>query len=183
MGRTESQVVTTYPSGENRVIKEKESFGWELVSRETVTDISEATIVPQTDASGNLQQAEVVPDTSRYVKLHFHRDQSLPNISRLRELEEEYYGLPKPDPGGYGYGIGFLGFAVWLYVLGAYIAPEDEGWFFWSAGISAVIGVVGIGSTWNQRVKAKQVQRETRARVDEIAEELRDLEGSSLYSK
>src|SRR5947209_7421150 len=90
MERTESTVVQVAPSYENAKIREMEGFGWSLQGRQEIHE--------EGDALGEVIGTRYVVKTkvSHYVKLHFTRNQSLPNIGHLRQLETEYRGLPFP---------------------------------------------------------------------------------------
>lgn len=102
MERTESTVVQVAPDYESAMIKETEKFGWSLQNRQEMHE--------EGDAYGrhSLLGDEYIIKTKvyHYVKLHFVRSLSLPNLDKIRVLENEYLGLPEPPfpklapPGG-----------------------------------------------------------------------------------
>lgn len=117
MERTESIVVQVSPEYENAKIKEMEMFGWNLQGRQEIHEEGEAYGRPSW-----LDKSEYVIKTKvyHYVKLHFVRSLSLPNLDKIQELENEYFGLYPPafprlfPPGG------ITGIVIWLFL-----------WFLW----------------------------------------------------
>lgn len=96
--RTESVIVQVAPDFENDKIKQMECFGWSLQSRQQMEEKGD--IKPSLIGSG------VYMKVSRYTKLHFVRSLDLSNLDKIRELENEYSGLPEPSfprlfPGGF----------------------------------------------------------------------------------
>lgn len=117
MERTESVVVQVAPDYENEKIKEMEIFGWNLQGRQEIHEEGEAYGRPSyIDSNEYLIKTTVY----RYVKLHFKRSLNLPNLEKIKELEEQYYSLSFPKfphlfpPGG------IWGFTLWLFL-----------WFLW----------------------------------------------------
>lgn len=117
MGRTESIVVQVAPAYENAKIKEMEMFGWNLHGRQEIHEKGDAYGRPDfLDRSTYLITTKV----HHYVKLHFVRSLDLPNLDKIRELENEYRSLSVPrfpsivPPGG------IIGIIVWLFL-----------WFLW----------------------------------------------------
>lgn len=106
MDRTESIVVSVSPAYENHKIQEMSAFGWNLMGRQEVIGHLREVEAPTLGAAvleGAMSTVRVQHD--HYVKLHFARDLSLPNLNRIHALEEEYFALPRPDspallPGG-----------------------------------------------------------------------------------
>ena len=103
MERTESLVVQVAPDYENNKIKEMQRFGWNLQNRQEIHEKGDAFGRPSfLDSSEYLIKTKV----SHYVKLHFSRNLSLPNIDKIREFENEYFRVPFPvfprlaPPGG-----------------------------------------------------------------------------------
>ena len=112
MERTESIVVQVAPDYENVKIKEMEAFGWNLQGRQEIHKEGEAYGRPS-----YIDSSEYIIKTTvyHYVKLHFVRNLSLPNIERIKALEARYFGLPFPNfprlvPGGW-----FLLMFWWLF--------------------------------------------------------------------
>ncbi len=104
MERTESFVVQVAPNYENEKIKEMETFGWNLQGRQEMHEEGDAYGSPSENLLGG--STYVIKTTVKhYVKLHFVRSLSLPNLDRIKPLEAEYFGLPFPEfprlaPGG-----------------------------------------------------------------------------------
>jgi hypothetical protein len=103
MERTESAVIQVAPEYEQAKIKEIETFGWSLQGRQEVHEEGEAYGRPSfIDSSEYIIKTKVY----LYVKLHFVRSLSLPNIERVKVLEDQYFSLPFPNfprllPGGW----------------------------------------------------------------------------------
>jgi|GEM_PF-1467934 hypothetical protein len=100
--KTESTVVQVAPSYENAKIKEMENFGWNLQNRQEIHEEGDAYGGPSVFSDEYIIKTKVY----HYVKLHFARSLDLPNLDKIRELEDEYFGLPEPDfprllPGGF----------------------------------------------------------------------------------
>lgn len=117
MERTESIVVQVAPDYENVKIKEMESFGWNLHGRQEIHEKGDAYGRPSfIDRSEYIIKTKVY----HYVKLHFTRSLSLPNLERIKALEAKYFSLPFPKfprlapPGG------LFGFIIWMFL-----------WFIW----------------------------------------------------
>lgn len=100
MERTESEIVQVGPAYENAMIKHMEQWGWNLQSRQEIHEEGDATVGRSVLGDTYVIKTKV----SHYVKLHFARSLSLPNLDRIRPLENEYNGLtvdfPTLIPGG-----------------------------------------------------------------------------------
>lgn len=94
-GRTESVVVQVAPSFENDKITEMGMFGWNLQSRQEIHQEGDAYGRPSYLDSNTYVVKTTV---HHYVKLHFVRNVTLPNLERIRQLETEYFGLAFPPP-------------------------------------------------------------------------------------
>ena len=153
MERTESIVVQVAPDYENAKIKEMEMFGWNLQGRQEIHEEGEAYGRPSyIDSSEYLIKTTVY----HYVKLHFTRSLSLPNLERIKELEAQYFSLPFPKfprlfpPGG------IFGFILWLFL-----------WFLWP--LWYFLG-------YNPKKAAARAQlAETLAKQEEINNEVKAL--------
>jgi len=88
MERTESKVVQVAPDYENDMIQEMQNFGWNLHGRQEVHEQGDAYGRPSLSGSEYITTTKV----SKYVKLHFTRNLSTPNLDRVRQLEQEYFG-------------------------------------------------------------------------------------------
>jgi len=98
MERTESVVIQVSPSYENAKIKEMETFGWNLQNRQEIHEKGDAYAVPQfLDPSSYITgTVSVKTEVSKYVKLHFVRSLALPNLNKIKALEEQYFNFPSP---------------------------------------------------------------------------------------
>ncbi len=95
MERTESIVIQVAPSYENAKIKEMEMFGWNLQGRQEIREEGDAYGKPSwLDKSEYVIKIKV----SHYVKLHFTRGLSLPNLDKIKQIESEYFNLPFLKP-------------------------------------------------------------------------------------
>jgi len=93
MERTESIVIQAAPSIENHKIAEMEIFGWNLHGRQEIHEAGDAYVEPISSDSNTYVIKQKV---SQYVKLHFTRSLSLPNLDEIRQIESEYFNLPFP---------------------------------------------------------------------------------------
>ncbi|MDP1814639.1 MAG: hypothetical protein Q8K92_09355 [Leadbetterella sp.] len=92
-GRTESIVIQVAPNYENEKIKEMEMFGWDMHGRQEIHQQGDAYGRPSyLDNSTYLIKTKV----SSYVKLHFIRQLSLPNIDKIKQIESEYFDVSFP---------------------------------------------------------------------------------------
>lgn len=95
MERTESIVIQVAPAYENAKIKEMEMFGWNLQGRQEIHEEGDAYGKPSwLDKSEYVIKIKV----SHYVKLHFTRGLSFPNLDKIKQIESEYFSLPFPKP-------------------------------------------------------------------------------------
>lgn len=92
MERTESSIIQVAPQYENEKIKEMEIFGWNLQGRQEIHQEGDAYGQPSFTGSTYIVKVKV----SHYVKLHFVRSLSLPNLSEIRQIEAEYSNLAFP---------------------------------------------------------------------------------------
>ncbi len=116
MERTESLVIQVAPSFENQKIAEMEMFGWNLQGRQEIHEAGDAYGAPSFFDSNTYVIKQRV---SQYVKLHFVRSLSLPNIDEIKQLELEYFNLPFPAPPSQKWPIGCIAIAlVWLLCVG-----------------------------------------------------------------
>ncbi len=102
MERTESNIIQVAPDYENNKIQEQEVFGWSLHGRQEIHQEGLAVGGPDFLGDGYTIKTKV----NMFVKLHFVRSRELPNIDRIRELENEYNSLERPEyptfiPGGF----------------------------------------------------------------------------------
>jgi hypothetical protein len=115
MERTESLVIQVAPTFEQDKIKEMETFGWNLQGRQEIHEEGDAYGRPSyIDRSTYVVKTKV----KHYVKLHFVRSLSLPNLDKIREIETEYNGLPFPAPPRLGWPIGLTAFFALGFIIG-----------------------------------------------------------------
>ena len=93
MERTESFVVQVAPSYENAKIQQMEQFGWSLQGRQEMHEEGDAEGAPSIFGDEYVIKTKV----SHYVKLHFVRPLSIPNLDRIKLLEAQYFSLPFPN--------------------------------------------------------------------------------------
>lgn len=145
MERTESVVVQVAPDYENEKIKEMEMFGWNLQSRQEMHVEGDAEGRPSITGSSYVVKTKV----SHYVKLHFVRDLTLPDLSQIKSIESEYFGLPFPMPPA-------IKSFLWpaLFILAGIISltnPER------GAGIGGFVVLAGLGGWWFfSKIKKRQ---------------------------
>lgn len=92
MERKESIVVQAAPNYENEKIREMERFGWELQGRQEVHE-SGLAFANRVSDDGDYVINTIV---SKYVKLHFARSLSFPNLDKIKQIESEYFNLQFP---------------------------------------------------------------------------------------
>ena len=100
MQRTESTIVQVAPDYENPMIKHMEGFGWNLAERQEIHEEgdTEGDFSLSSKLFSTYDEYVVKTRVSKYVKLHFARDRSLPNLAEIRTLEEEDNELEREIP-------------------------------------------------------------------------------------
>ncbi|HEY5177922.1 MAG TPA: hypothetical protein VII95_20395 [Terriglobales bacterium] len=167
----ESTVVEVAPSYENDKIREMEAFGWNLQGRQEIHQEGDAYGRPSyLDSSTYVVKVKV----SHYVKLHFVRGLSLPNLDTVRQLELEYNNLPFPPPAPIGWPLGIAVFFS-IGVIGVIIGKIPV----LALPVYVVFG--GLGALWlTSRLKKRGAGSERRAlsmsRAKEILDEAQRLE-------
>lgn len=184
MERTESIVVSVPPSHENAKIREMSVFGWSLQNRqEVVGHLREA------ETPGNLGAAVLrgafegatstkTVEYDHYVKLHFARDLSMPNLARIQELEAEYRSLPLPQPAslkapGCFTLFGVVGFVVCLATIGQQGTPGPSGVIMYL--VWTVLGAFWLKSRLGKRAAAEAVVRDSVQRAESLRAEVTAL--------
>lgn len=152
MSRTESIVVSVPPALENAKIAEMSMFAWSLQSRQEIVghirkDTTSDGLVTAI-LRGAFEGATSASTTEyvHYVKLHFVRELSLPDLQRIRQLESEYRSLPAPPETslkGPGY---FTLFGV-VGIVGCLIFVNEPGTPGWPGVIMYVIWTA-LGFLW-----------------------------------
>jgi len=69
-----------------------ENFGWSLASRQEIHEEGDAYGSPAVFSDSYVIKTKVSP----YVKLHFSRSLSLPNLDKIKQIESDYMALPFP---------------------------------------------------------------------------------------
>lgn len=87
----ESVSKTVDPSRENEEISFMERFGWALKSSQEVN-------VKESHNERKGDEIYSVTTQENYIKLVFQRDTSMPNYSRIKELEQEYLNMLNEKP-------------------------------------------------------------------------------------
>lgn len=105
MERTDSRIIQVSPSYENAKIQVMQHWGWNLHGRQEIHEQGDAEIQSSNDGSRVVKQK-----VDKYVKLHFTRPLSLPNLDRLKQLEAEYDSLVFPSQPTLGFPIGLTAF-------------------------------------------------------------------------
>jgi len=123
MERKESIVIQVAPNYENEKIREMEKFGWELQNRQEIHE-SGVAFATRTSGDGNYVINQLV---SKYVKLHFARSLSFPNLDKIKLIESEYFNLSFPSAPS----------LIWPYIFT----------LFWVPGI--IIGLVFMAIPWS----------------------------------
>ena len=148
-------------------------FGWNLQGRQEIHEEGNAeTSGRPSYVSNNTYVVKTTTTVKHYVKLHFTRSLSLPNLDKIKHVEAEYFGLQFPAPPslvGPFVTMGFFG----LCALTTFptIAQDPGG------GFGALVifgGLVALGYWWlTKRQKARSEARETCAASAKRIKELR----------
>lgn len=157
MERTESVVIQVAPSYENQKIEEMQIFGWNLQGRQEIHEEGDAYGRPS-----YLSDSTYIVKTRvyHYVKLHFVRSLSLPNLQRLREIENEYVSLPFPSPPSLtapGCLIAFFAISIIEALALLAMSKGEEGVIAGGFCMLVVCGLfVGLGVLWLRKNQARR---------------------------
>jgi hypothetical protein len=168
LGRIESIVVQVAPSYENDKIQEMQIFGWNLQGRQEIHEEGDAYGRPSYVSDSTYV---VKTKVRHYVKLHFTRSLSLPNIDKVKQIEAEYFSLPFPGPASLvGPIVVMVFFGIGIFpAIGAMSQNMAEGF-----GLLVVYGVfVGLGYLWLQSRLKKR--REAAATCGKSARRMKEL--------
>lgn len=174
MERTESTVVQVAPDYENTKIKEMERFGWSLHGRQEIHEKGQAYGRPSLSGDSYIVKTEV----NQYVKLHFIRSLSLPNLQRLRELENEYFSLNFPmNPSLKGpiVLVIFAGLELLFGLAGWGPSGFSSGGLFMTAAVLGVPGALWLRSRLAGGRKAKETREASALRLREVQQELQSI--------
>lgn len=169
MERTESVIIQVAPSYEDQKIEEMQVFGWNLQNRQEIHEEGDAYGRPS-----YLSDSTYIVKTTvyHYVKLHFVRSLSFPNLQSLKEIENEYANLPFPSPPslkGPGWLIAFFAFGIFPALV-----VMSEGQIAQGFGMLLVYGLfVGLGVVWLRKRQAKR--REAHAISQRSLDRAREL--------
>lgn len=87
----DTKTISVHPNNEVSAISFFQNFGWELFGNQEVKTSSSH--LKESMWTGDIVQ---VTETSHYIKLTFQREKSMPNYSRLVQLENEYNLVTSP---------------------------------------------------------------------------------------
>lgn len=168
MERTESRVIQVSPDYENDRIQEMQMFGWNLQNRQEIHEEGDAEGRPALFGDGYVMNIKV----KHYVKLHFARSLTLPNLDRIRKIEGEYESRPFPSPPSIKWPYILTGF----FVLGVLIGnPQDPITARVVFGLLTAAGVYWIRSRGKKRTEAIAI---CQASVTRRAELLAEAQGA-----
>jgi hypothetical protein len=174
MERTESTVVQVAPDYENTKIKEMERFGWSLHGRQEIHEKGQAYGRPSLTGETYIIKTEV----NQYVKLHFIRSLSLPNLQRFRELENEYFSLNFPANPSLKGPIGlvlFAGFGLILGLANLGHSGAPSGGLIMTAALIGTPAALWLRSRLAAGRRAKQTREASALRLKEVQQELQSM--------
>lgn len=181
MERTESIVIQVAPDYENAKIKEMEMFGWNLQNRQEIHERGNAYSRPSHFSS----KTYIVKTTVyHYVKLHFSRSVNLPNLDKIKQIEEEYFNLPFPSPpAAKGPVVLFVfgGITTFQTIVFLVVAGTDRN--FLSSAVMFLLLSVGLFAGAYQWLKSRrkvqeaalQTCRESEHNAEELVARLKEL--------
>ncbi len=89
MARTESKSIQVHPRDEQSQIDLMQRFYWNLLNSQEIK-----TVDNRLERRGDtIYQTS---NTEHYVKLVFSRDLDIPNLDKIKQLEQEFFSLPYP---------------------------------------------------------------------------------------
>jgi hypothetical protein len=174
MERTESTVIQVAPSYENEKIQEMEAFGWNLHGRQEMHEEGDAEGRPSITGSTYVVRTKV----HRYVKLHFVRSLSMPNLQRIKQLEQEYFGQTFPPvptmtvPGCFAL-FGAVGIVICLAMINQQGSPGIFGVIMYIVWVA--LGYLWIKSRQKKRADATTKRDASIARMAVIRQEVAGL--------
>lgn len=113
MARTESMSFQVHPNDEQEQINLMQRFHWSLLNSQEIK-----TVDSHMEQRGD--DIYSVTNSEHYVKLTFSRELDLPNLGKIKQLEQQFFALPVPK-----YPKLFPG-TIWLYLFLT---------LFWGAGV------------------------------------------------
>lgn len=113
MARTESASFQVHPNDEQAQINIMQKFHWNLLGTQEIKTV-DSHLEQRGDSVYSVTKSE------HYVKLSFSRELDLPNITEIKNLEQQYNALPNPVYPA------LFPVSIWLWVVGA---------LFWGLGI------------------------------------------------
>jgi hypothetical protein len=174
MERTESKVIQVAPDYENEMIQEMQSFGWNLQGRQEMHEQGDAYGRPSITSDSYVVTTKV----NKYVKLHFARSLAIPNLARVRELEQEFFGQQIPAsptltaPGCFTL-FGVVGVIVCLAMINQKGAPGMFGVIMYIVWVA--LGYLWIRSRQRKRADAAAKREAILRRSTEIRKEVAAL--------
>lgn len=123
MARTESKVMQVHPNDEQQVINLMQRFHWSLLNAQEIK-LRDSHL--ESSYTGDIKSVTV---TEHYIKLSFSRDIDLPNLDKVKRLENQFFSLPQPYYPklfpisiwlwiilAFFYGIGIIGWLIYFFV-------------------------------------------------------------------
>lgn len=89
MARTESFSIQVHPKAEQTQIQLMQKFHWNLLGSQEIK-VADSSLEMR---GGDLYS---VTKSEHYVKLQFSRELDLPNLPKIKQLEQQYNGLLQP---------------------------------------------------------------------------------------
>jgi hypothetical protein len=174
MERTDSTVIQVAPAYENAKIQEMQGFGWNLQGRQEIHEEGDAYGAPSLFSDSYVIKTKV----HHYVKLHLVRPVALPNIDKIKSLENEYSSLPFPAlPSLKGptilTGFGVLAVLIGFASIGQPGSPGIGGLVVYFAILAA--GVLWVRSRLAKKRAATEVCTSSLRRMEEIRASLPSL--------
>lgn len=166
MERTESRVLQVSPDWENDKIQEMQTFAWNLQGRQEIHEEGDAEGRPTLLGDGYVITTKV----KHYVKLHFARSLTLPNLNRIREIEAEYDGTPFPGAPSLTWSYIITGF----FVLGALIGNAQDP--ITARVVFALLAAAGVYWIQSRGKKRKEVIATCQASLKRRAELLAEAQ-------
>lgn len=141
MSRTESKSIQVHPNNEQQQIDLMQKFHWSLINSQEIKNIDN-----HLERRGDdLYQ---VKKSEHYVKLTFSRSLGLPNLDKIRQLENNFFALRAPR---------LFPLGVWLWIILA---------LFYGIGIILWL----LHYFTNYRPKNEEFQSQSNALLNEVSQ-------------
>lgn len=156
MARTESKSIQVHPRDEQAQIDLMQRFHWSLLNSQEIK-----TVDNHLEQRGN--SIHSVTNTENYVKLVFSRDLELPNLDKIKRLEEEFFSLSYPNYPDYPTPIGcfmVVGLAILFAVVAGIIGGVTS-----SGGTGVLLGLIAAAGTYAAYFNLSYKPREEEANL------------------